>query len=51
MNARGWGPLLPAGKVWYCGCGRGWGSTGQEWTLLRPEDVVQLHPDGVTVKP
>ncbi|MCK9896971.1 hypothetical protein [Frankia sp. AgB32] len=42
MTASGWAPELPAGQVWYCGCGQPYGVQAGGWMALGPEETVTL---------
>lgn len=34
-------PTLPVGRVWFCGCGQPWGSTGTAWVAV---DRAEVRP-------
>jgi hypothetical protein len=41
----GWAPTLAKGEVWFCGCGRPWGSEGPTWLALDGVRVTHLDPE------
>lgn len=45
VSNSGWAPTLPAGRVWYCGCGRPWGSTVDGWVPVPRDEVTTLGID------